>query len=37
MTHSWPGGTDVGLGDPTTKANAVDLMWSFFATHPRRS
>ncbi len=36
MGHSWPGGTTAGLGDPTTQANAVDLMWAFFAAHPRQ-
>lgn len=37
MGHSWPGGTEDGLGDPDTKINAVDVMWTFFKSHPRRS
>jgi polyhydroxybutyrate depolymerase len=37
MGHSWPGGNNVGLGDPKTSINAVDTMWDFFKTHPRRS
>ncbi|NUR70035.1 MAG: polyhydroxybutyrate depolymerase [Hamadaea sp.] len=36
MEHRWPGGTEVGLGSPETKINAVDVMWDFFAAHPRR-
>lgn len=37
MGHSWPGGAAVGLGDPKTTVNAVDLMWEFFEAHPRRT
>jgi polyhydroxybutyrate depolymerase len=37
MGHRWPGGTIVGLGDPNTKINAVDVMWAFFAAHPKRA
>jgi polyhydroxybutyrate depolymerase len=37
MGHSWPGGTDEGLGDPDTKINAVDVMWAVFKAHPRRA
>ncbi|MCP2326364.1 polyhydroxybutyrate depolymerase [Hamadaea flava] len=33
MEHRWPGGTDVGLGSPETKINAVDVMWDFFVAH----
>jgi len=33
MGHSWPGGTDAGLGDPKTNINAVDTMWTFFKSH----
>lgn len=33
MGHAWPGGTSVGLGNPTTRINAVDAMWSFFVAH----
>lgn len=36
MGHSWPGGTDAGLGDSTIKLNTVDLIWAFFKAHPRR-
>jgi polyhydroxybutyrate depolymerase len=35
MGHAWPGGTEEALGDPTTKINAVDVMWEFFELHPR--
>lgn len=37
MGHVWPGGTDAGLGSPTQKINAVDVMWDFFAAHPLRA
>jgi poly(3-hydroxybutyrate) depolymerase len=36
MDHRWPGGTSAGLGDPDTAVNAVDVMWAFFAAHPKR-
>jgi polyhydroxybutyrate depolymerase len=36
MGHAWPGGGPVGLGDPNAPINATDLMWQFFADHPRR-
>ena len=36
MGHAWPGGAPVGLGDPTAPISATDLMWQFFAGHPRR-
>jgi polyhydroxybutyrate depolymerase len=35
MGHQWPGGAPVGLGEPDTTLNAVDIMWDFFARHPR--
>jgi polyhydroxybutyrate depolymerase len=37
MRHAWPGGAHAGIGDPSTKINAVDVMWTFFAAHPRRA
>ncbi len=36
MSHAWPGGAAVGLGDPNAPINATDLLWQFFADHPRR-
>jgi poly(3-hydroxybutyrate) depolymerase len=36
MGHAWPGGAAVGLGDPKAPLNATDLLWQFFADHPRR-
>jgi polyhydroxybutyrate depolymerase len=36
MGHSWPGGTGAGLGDPTVRINAVDVIWDFFKAHPER-
>jgi polyhydroxybutyrate depolymerase len=36
MSHAWPGGASVGLGDPNAPINATDLIWQFFAGHPRR-
>lgn len=35
MGHQWPGGAPVGLGKPDATLNAVDIMWDFFARHPR--
>jgi polyhydroxybutyrate depolymerase len=29
--HSWPGGTDIGLGKTTNAISATDMMWAFFA------
>ena len=38
MPHAWPGGVQGGrLSDPTAGISATDLMWTFFAAHPRRS
>jgi len=36
MGHAWPGEAPVGLGDPDAPINATDLLWQFFADHPRR-
>jgi polyhydroxybutyrate depolymerase len=36
MGHAWPGGAAVDLGDPTAPLTATDLLWQFFAEHPRR-
>ncbi|MGN9778619.1 alpha/beta hydrolase family esterase [Micromonospora sp. H33] len=36
MGHRWPGGAEVGLGAPDTAVNATDLIWDFFAAHPKR-
>ncbi|MGN9813268.1 alpha/beta hydrolase family esterase [Micromonospora sp. BQ11] len=36
MGHRWPGGAEVGLGAPDTAIVATDLIWDFFAAHPRR-
>ncbi|NJP34920.1 alpha/beta hydrolase family esterase [Micromonospora thermarum] len=36
MGHRWPGGAKVGLGAPDTAVNATDLIWDFFAAHPKR-
>ncbi len=39
--HAWPGGeTGLRFGNvdaPTTEISATDLMWDFFAKHPKRS
>ncbi len=38
MAHAWPGGVPRGrLSDPVAGISATDLMWTFFAAHPRRS
>lgn len=37
MSHSWPGAPNGQLADPTAGVVATDLMWDFFAKHPRRS
>jgi polyhydroxybutyrate depolymerase len=36
--HAWPGGNAVRLGGdtPTQEISATDLMWDFFAAHPKR-
>jgi polyhydroxybutyrate depolymerase len=35
MGHKWPG-SDAGLGDSRVKINATEVIWDFFAAHPRR-
>lgn len=34
--HVWFGATAGELKDPTAKIKATDLLWTFFAAHPRR-
>ncbi|HEX2137263.1 MAG TPA: PHB depolymerase family esterase [Microvirga sp.] len=36
MSHAWPGGKPDGqLADPRTPIKATDLIWEFFASHPK--
>ena len=36
--HTWPGAVDVpGLGYTTHQISATDLIWAFFAAHPKAS
>lgn len=37
--HAWPGGTSGWLGGdvPTKELSATDVMWDFFASHPKPS
>ncbi|MFI7425645.1 alpha/beta hydrolase family esterase [Micromonospora sp. NPDC049836] len=37
MSHSWPGATAGQLAAPNAGLTATDLIWEFFAAHPRRS
>ncbi|WP_345041136.1 alpha/beta hydrolase family esterase [Streptomyces sannanensis] len=37
MGHSWPGSGDSRMGDMLTGIQATDLIWDFFASHPKRS
>ncbi|MFJ6165097.1 alpha/beta hydrolase family esterase [Micromonospora orduensis] len=37
MGHSWPGATAGQLAAPAAGLSATDLMWEFFAAHPRRA
>ncbi|RLP95226.1 PHB depolymerase family esterase [Micromonospora sp. CV4] len=37
MGHSWPGATTGQLAAPTAGLSASDLMWEFFAAHPRKA
>lgn len=37
MGHSWPGAPSGQLAAPAAGVSATDLMWEFFAAHPRRS
>ncbi|WP_231605106.1 PHB depolymerase family esterase [Micromonospora sp. HK10] len=36
MSHSWPGATAGQLAAPDAGLTATDLIWEFFAAHPRR-
>ncbi|MGI5525522.1 alpha/beta hydrolase family esterase [Micromonospora sp. CA-259024] len=37
MGHSWPGAASGQLAAPAAGLSATDLMWEFFAAHPRRA
>ncbi|MFI6779791.1 alpha/beta hydrolase family esterase [Micromonospora sp. NPDC050276] len=37
MGHSWPGAKSGQLAAPAAGLSATDLMWEFFAAHPRRA
>ncbi|WCN82353.1 alpha/beta hydrolase family esterase [Micromonospora sp. LH3U1] len=37
MGHSWPGATSGQLAASAAGVSATDLMWEFFAAHPRRA
>lgn len=37
MGHSWPGASGDRLSAPDVELPATDLIWTFFAAHPRRS
>jgi len=37
MGHAWPGATAGGMAAPDAGVVATDLIWSFFAAHPRRT
>ncbi|RKF28181.1 alpha/beta hydrolase family esterase [Micromonospora globbae] len=36
MGHAWPGAATGQLADPDAGVSATDLIWEFFAAHPRR-
>lgn len=36
MGHSWPGATAGTMADPDAGVVATDLIWQFFAAHPRK-
>ena len=36
MGHSWPGATAGQLAASSAGLSATDLMWDFFAAHPRK-
>ncbi|MFI0982904.1 alpha/beta hydrolase family esterase [Streptomyces sp. NPDC021093] len=36
MGHAWPGATTGSMGDAEAGVNATDLLWDFFAAHPKR-
>lgn len=35
MGHNWPGSKDLTMGETATGVNATDLIWEFFAAHPK--
>ncbi|MGC4809292.1 alpha/beta hydrolase family esterase [Micromonospora sp. DT228] len=37
MGHSWPGATTGSLAASSAGLSATDLMWEFFAAHPRKA
>jgi polyhydroxybutyrate depolymerase len=37
MGHSWPGSTDPTMGAAEAGVDATDLIWEFFAAHPKIS
>ncbi|WP_405094383.1 alpha/beta hydrolase family esterase [Micromonospora sp. NBC_01412] len=37
MGHSWPGAPSGQLADPDAGLTATELIWDFFAAHPRRT
>ncbi|MGK5517893.1 hypothetical protein ACSNN9_00890 [Micromonospora sp. URMC 107] len=37
MGHSWPGAPTGELAAPDAGLVATELIWDFFAAHPRRS
>ncbi|WP_247662264.1 hypothetical protein [Micromonospora sp. U21] len=37
MGHSWPGATSGQLAASAAGLSATDLMWEFFAAHPRKA
>ena len=37
MGHSWPGATSGQFAAPDAGVSATDLIWEFFAAHPRRT
>ncbi|WP_254390316.1 PHB depolymerase family esterase [Streptomyces sp. AC550_RSS872] len=36
MGHSWPGGLNNDMAFADSDVNATDLMWEFFAAHPKK-
>ncbi|MGW7418435.1 extracellular catalytic domain type 1 short-chain-length polyhydroxyalkanoate depolymerase [Streptomyces sp. NPDC054863] len=36
MGHAWPGASGVAMADEEAGVNATDLMWDFFAAHPKQ-
>jgi poly(3-hydroxybutyrate) depolymerase len=37
MGHSWPGATTGQLAASGAGLSATELMWEFFAAHPRKA